>query len=142
MGFRTGIPARPGLKARRLARTPADPFNEHEPVDSSAAAIAAQGLLRLGRYLQGRSVLAGWPDGAADTLFDEPYLSTDPEHQGLILHSVYHRPNGWDAIRRRASIPCGEVIDVGRLSRAGTGAVSATRLREQAVSDLLERIRQ
>ena len=27
---------------------PADPFNEHEPVDSSAAAIAAQGLLRLG----------------------------------------------------------------------------------------------
>jgi hypothetical protein len=26
---------------------PADPFNEHEPVDSSAAAIAWQGLLRL-----------------------------------------------------------------------------------------------
>ena len=30
------------------------------------------------------------------TLFGEPYLSTDPNHQGLILHSVYHRPNGWD----------------------------------------------
>jgi len=30
---------------------PAEPFNEHEPVDSSAAAIGAQGLLRLGRYL-------------------------------------------------------------------------------------------
>src|SRR5205085_11691217 len=29
----------------------ADPFNPHEPVDSSAAAIAAQGLLRLGTYL-------------------------------------------------------------------------------------------
>jgi hypothetical protein len=28
---------------------PADPFNDHEPVDSSAAAIACQGLLRLGR---------------------------------------------------------------------------------------------
>ena len=27
---------------------PADPFNDFEPVDSSAAAIAAQGLLRLG----------------------------------------------------------------------------------------------
>src|SRR5690606_37706519 len=33
---------------------PADPYNEHEPVDSSAAAIAAQGLLRLGRYLESR----------------------------------------------------------------------------------------
>src|ERR1043166_19393 len=30
---------------------PADPFNDYEPVDSSAAAIAAQGLLRLGHYL-------------------------------------------------------------------------------------------
>lgn len=30
---------------------PADPYNAHEPVDSSAAAIAAQALLRLGRYL-------------------------------------------------------------------------------------------
>lgn len=45
---------------------PADPFNDFEPVDSSAAAIAAQGLLRFGRYLQQkgrsrkrRSLLAG-----------------------------------------------------------------------------------
>jgi hypothetical protein len=30
---------------------PADPWNDHEPVDASAAAIAAQGLLRLGAYL-------------------------------------------------------------------------------------------
>ena len=30
---------------------PADPFNDWEPVDSSAAAIGAQGLLRLGNYL-------------------------------------------------------------------------------------------
>ena len=32
----------------------ADPYNDHEPVDSSAAAIAAQGFLRLGRYLDGK----------------------------------------------------------------------------------------
>src|SRR5207248_800401 len=31
---------------------PSNPFNDWEPVDSSAAAIAAQGLLRLGRYLE------------------------------------------------------------------------------------------
>ncbi len=33
---------------------PADPLNDVEPVDSSAAAIAAQGLLRFGRYLAHR----------------------------------------------------------------------------------------
>ena len=32
----------------------ADPFNDHEPVDSSAAAIASQGLLRLARVLADR----------------------------------------------------------------------------------------
>ncbi|HEX8039575.1 MAG TPA: glycosyl hydrolase, partial [Chryseosolibacter sp.] len=31
---------------------PADPYNDFEPVDSSAAAIGAQGLLRLGKYLE------------------------------------------------------------------------------------------
>ena len=30
---------------------PADPYNDYEPVDSSAAAIGVQGLLRLGKYL-------------------------------------------------------------------------------------------
>ena len=33
---------------------PADPYNDFEPVDSSAAAIGAQGLLRLGKYLTGK----------------------------------------------------------------------------------------
>jgi len=43
-----------------------------------------------------------------DALFDEPYLSTDAQHHGLILHSVYHRPNGWDYIPEGQSVPCGE----------------------------------
>ena len=30
------------------------------------------------------------------------------EHQGLLLHSVYHRPNGWDAIPAGAKVPAGE----------------------------------
>ncbi len=85
----------------------ADPYNAFEPVDSSAAAIAAQGLLRLGRYLNNKRY---WQAGLTvlDTLFDEPYLSADAKHQGLILHSVYHRPNGWDYIPRGRNVPCGE----------------------------------
>jgi unsaturated chondroitin disaccharide hydrolase len=75
---------------------PADPYNTSEPVDSSAAAIAAQGLLRLGKRLgDDRYSHAGLT--VCNTLFDEPYLSGDTAHQGLILHSVYHRPNGWCA---------------------------------------------
>jgi len=66
-----------------------------EPLDSSAASIAAQGLLRLGRALGDARY---WQAGLSvcDSLFDAPYLSQDPAHQGLILHSVYHRPNGWN----------------------------------------------
>jgi hypothetical protein len=41
-------------------------------------------------------------------LLEEPYLSTNPEHQGILLHSVYHRPNGWDNIPEGYKIPCNE----------------------------------
>jgi hypothetical protein len=94
---------------------PSDPCNDQEPVDSSAAAIAAQGLWRLGTYL--RDARNRPTDGqryrqaaltVANTLFDEPYLSRELAHQGLILHSVYHRPNGWDYIPPGRTIPCGE----------------------------------
>ena len=45
-----------------------------------------------------------------DTLFDDsgPYLSRDPQHQGLLLHSVYHWPNGWDHVPPGARTPRGE----------------------------------
>jgi hypothetical protein len=104
----------PGLTALGDWKSrPADPFNDHEPVDSSAAAIAAQGLLRLGRIVSSRG-----GDGAKyeqaglhvlDTLIgDGPYLSRDARHQGLLLHSVYHRPNGWDHVPAGSRIPRGE----------------------------------
>jgi len=91
-----------------------DPCNDLEPVDSSAAAIGAQGLLRLGRYLveqglgeDGRKyVQAGLT--LASNLFDDPYLSREENHQGLILHSVYHRPMGWDHIPEGSAVPRGE----------------------------------
>ncbi len=91
-----------------------NPFNAWEPVDSSAAAIAAQGLIRLGNYLSAtgnetkgvRYRNAGLT--VANTLLEEPYLSTSPKHQGLLLHSVYHRPNGWDYVSAGQKIPNGE----------------------------------
>jgi hypothetical protein len=91
----------------------ADPFNQYEPVDSSAAAITSQGLLRLGKYLQGKNDEdAGkyWQAGltVVNTLLQEPYLSTAQNHEGLLLHSVYHWPNRWDYIPKGASVAQGE----------------------------------
>lgn len=93
---------------------PADPFNNEEPVDSSAAAIGCQGLLRLGHYMmQKGNIEAGkkyWQTGLTilQTLLQEPYLSTDPAHHGLLKHSVYHWPKGWDYVPEGSSIPYGE----------------------------------
>jgi len=109
----TGAPNLHCLPANYLSKS-ADPFNAWEPVDSSAAAIAAQGLIRLGNYLTAQG---DKKNGAryrhagltvANTLFDEPYLSTSAKHQGLLLHSVYHRPNGWDYIAPGQKVPNGE----------------------------------
>jgi unsaturated chondroitin disaccharide hydrolase len=114
---------------------PADPYNQYEPVDSSAAAITAQGLLRLAAYLEDEAPrLAALPldlDGSgprphreaeirergeryrraalvtARTLFAEPYLSSG-EHEGILLHSIYHRPNGWDFVQPGQTVANGE----------------------------------
>jgi hypothetical protein len=86
---------------------PANPFNDFEPVDSSASVIAAQGLLRLGRCFQ---IERYWKAGLTicRALFSEPYLSASADHQGLLLHAIYHRPNGWDAVPPGGKIPAGE----------------------------------
>jgi hypothetical protein len=108
----TGAPGLALLKD--WAARPADPFNDHEPVDSSAAAIASQGLIRLGHLLRQRGDDGSRYEQAGlqvlDVLIDDsgPYLSTNPAHQGLLLHSVYHRPNGWDHVPAGARIPRGE----------------------------------
>jgi hypothetical protein len=94
---------------------PADPFNDREPVDASAAAIVAQGMLRLGRLLAGSSPVeaARYRQAGltiAQTLLAEPYLSTDTAHEGLLLHCIYHRPNGWDHVPSGAHGPRGESV--------------------------------
>ncbi len=98
---------------------PAEPDNDYEPVDSTAAAIGAQGLLRLGRYLEGKGDAAAgkryFQAGLTvlDRLLEEPYLSTSDDHQGLLLHSIYHQPNGWD------TVPAGKKIAQGESSMWG-----------------------
>jgi hypothetical protein len=92
---------------------PADPFNDFEPVDSSAAAIGAQGLLRLGNLLRKTDpeIARKYYQAGLTTLkvlLSEPYLSTNINHQGILLHSVYHRPNGWDHIPAGSKVPNGE----------------------------------
>ena len=105
----------PGLKymGDYLQRA-SEPYNDYEPVDSSAAVIGAQGLLRLGRYLQAKGDKESgdryWQAGltVVNSLFAEPYLSTGTSHEGLLLHSIYHRPNGWDHTPDGSKIPNGE----------------------------------
>ncbi|MFK7849280.1 MAG: glycosyl hydrolase [Rhodothermales bacterium] len=92
---------------------PADPFGSNEPVDSSAAAIAAQGFIRLGRYLRTQDPTSAEKYEKTglkmlSTMLDAPYLSTEPDHQGLLLHSIYHQPNGWDHTPAGSKIPYGE----------------------------------
>ena len=97
-----------GAAARRIRSTIASP--SIAPPPRSAPRVCSgfgRVLARRGedgdRYTQaGLRVL--------DTLFDEagPYLSRDPAHQGLILHSVYHWPNGWDHVPKGARTPRGE----------------------------------
>ena len=103
----------PGLAALEgWGDRPSDPFNDREPVDSSAAAIGA-GLLRLGRILRNAAIRCDTyfrPISASSTRSWTPrtLLSVDPNHQGLLLHSVYHWPNRWDHVPPGASIPHGE----------------------------------
>ncbi len=89
---------------------PADPHNDYEPVDASASAIAAQALVRLGRFLGraagGQYLQAGLT--IARNLLREPYLSTELAHEGLLLHSVYHWPNRWDFIPPGKRVAQGE----------------------------------
>ena len=93
---------------------PSDPFNDWEPIDSTAAAIGVQGLLRLGDILKKRGEKDDgeryWQAGLTtlNSLLGAPYLSTDPEHQGLLLHSIYHQPNGWDHVPEGSKVANGE----------------------------------
>lgn len=90
-----------------------DPYNPWEPVDSSAAAIAAQGLLRLGLFLKEREIpdaqkYLGCAATVSRTLFSDEYVSVQEQHEGLLLHAVYHVPHAWDNPSSKSGLPAGE----------------------------------
>ena len=65
---------------------PADPFNQWEPVDSSGAAIGAQGLLRFGHYLKNKGDAKGHQEK-----YDESSIEVVDENN-LKLFSYQQRP--------------------------------------------------
>jgi hypothetical protein len=113
-----GIPywdtAAPGIQCDERRYEEPDPYTANEPVDSAAAAIAAQGFMILGRHLEERSDASAATRYTAagvriaKTIFDEPYLSTRNDHDGLLLHAHYNRPGAWDNVPHGRSIPCDE----------------------------------
>jgi hypothetical protein len=66
----------------------------------------------LGNYLTakaiGRTALAIAGRLRWRTRFSQAVSQRNAKHQGLILHSVYHRPNGWDYIAPGQKVPNGE----------------------------------
>lgn len=91
----------------------AEIHNDFEPIDSSAAAIGAQGLLRLSNLLKESDPTAAKKYEQAGfttlrTLLTNAYLAVEPEHQGILKHSVYHWPNGWDHIPEGQKVPANE----------------------------------
>lgn len=95
------------------SKSVSNPFNNIEPVDSSAAAIAAQGFLRLSNLLKNDNTILSKKYLKAGvlilkTLLSDTYLALDKKHQGILLHTIYHYPNNWDHIPNGSRIPNGE----------------------------------
>ncbi|QEN08110.1 glycosyl hydrolase [Oceanispirochaeta crateris] len=100
-------------KIKNYKEKPADPYNGYEPVDSSSAAISVQGLFRLASYLKETDPekslrYSGAATTMMKTLLSDEYLSLKKDHQGLLLHSIYHQPNGWDHVAQGQAISNGE----------------------------------
>jgi len=109
-GLHTGDPAHVELAARLanyfLNRLPSDGIccwdlifadDDGTPRDSSAAAIAACGLLELAKALPAadprRDTYAGWAWRIVQELGTR-YLAPVEGSNALLLHAVYHMPNG------------------------------------------------
>ena len=104
---RAGQAGRMAGRPRGSVQRPASRWTA-PPRQSPARGFCAtdRGLPPLAARRPGRYTGAGM--AVLSRLLEEPYLSTRDEHQGLLLHSVYHRPNGWDHVPAGRGVPCGE----------------------------------
>ena len=124
----TGAPG-PG-RARRLPRPAGRPVQRPRAGRllgrrDRRAGPAAAGPLPRRRRGDGPALLAGRADRGWTRSSTSRTCRTDPQHQGLILHSVYHRPNGWDHVADRAAGAQRRVEHVGRLPRPRGRALPA-----------------
>jgi unsaturated chondroitin disaccharide hydrolase len=75
------------------------PAIPREPLDSSAAAVAACGLSSLSERTADAARGAAYRRGARrilETLLTEEFLTVGrSDQEGILLHGTYHRPRGW-----------------------------------------------
>ena len=139
MEFLIGIQARPGcamLGDWRSRPSGRSSYDLYEPVDSPPRQSAAQGLLRLGRYLnKGPDRQAGLT--IANTSL-RSRISVPTQTSGLIRHAVYHRPNDWDAVPKREEVPADESCMWGDYHALELGLYLLRRSENKTGSELLE----
>src|SRR5205823_1490049 len=72
------------------------PSTQGQPRDSSAAAIAASGLLELSRLETDPKRAARYLDAAKRILISlsESYLTVGTSNEAILLHGTYHKPAG------------------------------------------------
>ena len=131
----------PGLTALGdWGSRPADPFNGHEPVDSSAAAIAAQGLLRLAHVVARRRGDGTRYEQAGlhvlETLLDEagPYLSRRRRSPGAAAPFDLSPAERMGSRARRLEDSARRIEHVGRLPPARGSTVRETNRRRGTVT--------
>jgi len=111
-------------KTRRLAKSPRGPLQR-----SRARRFFRRRHRRPRppppRPTSGRSSLHPRRPRIAKALFSAPYLSESADHQGLLLHSIYHRPNGWDHVPKGRKIPYGESSLWGDYTRSSLLSISS-----------------
>jgi len=94
-----------------------------EPIDTSASAIAANGLLLLAPQVdaEAAAVYRRQAAGIAETLFAHHSTRDDPRHQGLLRHGCGHRPENRNV---DASLIYGDYFFVELIARLSGQAVA------------------